>query len=135
MSFSDDWKKLVSAAPAADTTAPAPSSYGRAKPVARAPEAAQHAPEPLVEREQVVETETDRLASADGWRPLPEHDSAARSLMRTCREYGVGLRVDPDGTLVVESNGKAWQSLVRAITAHADAIATLIESGWPSFDA
>jgi len=86
-------------------------------------------------RSEQVEMETNRLANADGWRPLPEHDSAARSLMRTCREYGVGLRVDPDGTLVIESHGRAWRSLITAIEAHADAIAVLIESGWTPIDA
>jgi len=59
----------------------------------------------------------------------------ARSLIRTCREYGVGLRLEPDGTLVVESNGKAWRSLVRAIEAHVDAVAQLIEARWDSNDA
>jgi hypothetical protein len=58
----------------------------------------------------------------------------ARSLIRTCREYGVGLRLEPDGTLVVESNGRAWRSLVRAIEAHVDAVAQLIEAGWDSND-
>lgn len=59
----------------------------------------------------------------------------ARSLIRTCREYGVGLRLEPDGTLVVESNGKAWRSLVRAIEAHVDAVAQLINTRWDSNDA
>jgi hypothetical protein len=59
----------------------------------------------------------------------------ARSLIRTCREHGVGLRLEPDGTLVVESNGRAWRSLMRAIEAHVDAVAQLIESRWDSNDA
>src|SRR5450755_3942427 len=36
----------------------------------------------------------------------------AAALIRNCKEYGVGLRVEPDGTLVVSSNGRAWRSLV-----------------------
>src|ERR1700680_8484 len=36
----------------------------------------------------------------------------ARRLIRICREHGVDLRLEPDGTLVVTSNGRAWRSLV-----------------------
>jgi hypothetical protein len=61
--------------------------------------------------------------------------SAAKSLIRTCREYGVGLRLDPDGALVVVSNGRAWRSLVSAIEAHVDDIAQLIVTGWDGTDA
>ena len=59
----------------------------------------------------------------------------AKGLLKTCREHGVGLRLEPDGTLVVESNGRAWRSLVRAIEAHVDAVAQLIEARWDSNDA
>ena len=70
----------------------------------------------------------DPIAPSDRLEP-------ARRLIRTCREYGVGLRLEPDGTLVVESNGRAWRSLVRAIEAHVDAVAQLIEARWDSNDA
>lgn len=56
--------------------------------------------------------------------------AAAKSLIRTCREHGVGLHVESDGTLVVESNGHAWRSLVDAIEIHADDVAVLVASGW-----
>jgi hypothetical protein len=69
----------------------------------------------------------DPIAHSDRLEP-------ARSLIRTCREYGVGLRLEPDGILVVESNGRAWRSLVRAIEAHVDAVAQLIEARWNSDD-
>jgi hypothetical protein len=59
----------------------------------------------------------------------------ARRLIRTCREYGVGLRHEPDGTLVVTSNGRAWRSLVDAIEANVDAVAELLLAGWDGSDA
>jgi hypothetical protein len=70
----------------------------------------------------------DPIAPSDRLEP-------ARWLIRTCREHGVGLRLEPDGTLVVESNGRAWRSLVRSIEAHVDAVAQLIEARWDSNDA
>jgi TubC N-terminal docking domain len=60
--------------------------------------------------------------------------SPARGLIRTCREYGVGLRLHPDGTLVVESKGRAWQGLVAAIEAHVDDVAALVAQGWDGTD-
>ena len=59
----------------------------------------------------------------------------ARRLIRTCKEYGVGLRLEPDGMLVVTSNGRAWRSLVDAIDANVDAVAELISAGWDGNDA
>jgi hypothetical protein len=50
----------------------------------------------------------------------------AQSLIDTCREHGVGLRVDPDGVLVVESYGRAWRSLIRALDTHAHEIASIL---------
>jgi hypothetical protein len=69
-----------------------------------------------------AEAKIDRLAQADGW----SRSAPAQSLIDTCRQYDVGLRVDPDGTLVVESYGRAWRSLVQAIGAHADGIANML---------
>jgi hypothetical protein len=44
--------------------------------------------------------------------------------------------MEPDGTLVVESNGRAaWRSLVRAIEAHVEGVAQLIEASWDTNDA
>jgi tubulysin polyketide synthase-like protein len=48
------------------------------------------------------------------------------SLIDICRKHGVGLRIDPDGTVVVESYGKAWRALVAAIAAHVDEIASIM---------
>lgn len=56
--------------------------------------------------------------------------AAAKSLIRTCREHGIGLHVERDGTLVVTSYGHAWRSLVNAIEIHADDVAVLVASGW-----
>jgi hypothetical protein len=60
---------------------------------------------------------------------------AAKCLIRTCREYGVGLCLASNGTLVVASNDRAWRSLVRAIETHVEGIAELIEAGRDSNDA
>jgi hypothetical protein len=59
----------------------------------------------------------------------------ARCLIRTCKEHGVGLRLEPDGMLVVTSNGRAWRALVDAIEANVDAVAELISVGWDGSDA
>lgn len=40
--------------------------------------------------------------------------------------YGVGLRIDPDGALVVESYGKAWRVLVGAVAASVYEIASIL---------
>lgn len=61
--------------------------------------------------------------------------AAAKSLLKTCRQHGVGLRLEPDGSFVVESNGKAWRSLVDSIEAHADEIARLLGENWEPYDA
>jgi hypothetical protein len=53
-------------------------------------------------------------------------DATPESLIDVCRKYGVGLRIDPDGMLVVESYGKAWRALVGAIAAHVDEIASIL---------
>ena len=74
--------------------------------------------------------------------PIAEHRltaasarlDGARSLIRTCREYGVGLRLETDGTVVVESNGKAWKALVRELERNVDQVAELIAVGWDGTD-
>src|SRR5258708_27750594 len=58
----------------------------------------------------------------------------ARRLIRVCKEHGVGLRLEPDGTLVVASNGRAWRSLVDALEANVDAVAELGSTGWDGSD-
>ena len=59
----------------------------------------------------------------------------ARRLIRTCKEYGVRLCFEPDGMLVVTSNGRAWRSLVDALEANVDAVAELIMASWDGSDA
>ena len=103
---------------------------------AEAPEPTQSTPitppDPNDYRETVVETHLrlDRLAV-----PQSASDLRAKELIKLCREYGVGLKLDPDGTLVVVSNGAAWRSLVRDIEQHIDAVAELIAAGWDPTDA
>ncbi len=53
-------------------------------------------------------------------------DATPESLIDVCRRCGVGLRIDPDGTLVVESYGKAWRALIGAIAAYVDEIASIL---------
>ncbi len=67
-------------------------------------------------------------------KPLTFSQIEARRLIRTCKEHGVGLRLDPDGTLVVTSNGRAWRSLVDALEANVDAVAELVSTGWDGSD-
>jgi hypothetical protein len=99
------------------------------------------------------EAETERISALDAERnaadraahrgydydtTAPRHGefrTPAQSLIRTCVEYGVGLRLEADGTLVVASNGRAWRSLVNAIEHHADAVARLLQEGWFPYDA
>jgi RNA polymerase subunit RPABC4/transcription elongation factor Spt4 len=61
----------------------------------------------------------------------------AYSIIAACRRYGVALRIDPDGTLVVGKAGagadqptQPWPSLLIAIEAHLEAVASLVEGGW-----
>lgn len=80
------------------------------------------------------EAEIDRLASADGWKPLPP----AHSTVATCQRHAVALRIDPaTRDLVVGKAGakaeeptQPWPSLLIAIEAHLEAVATLVEAGW-----
>lgn len=66
--------------------------------------------------------------------PAPPR-TEAKMLIRMCVEYGVGLRLESDGTLVVVSNGRAWRSLVNEIEAHAEEIAQLLAEAWEPRDA
>lgn len=63
-----------------------------------------------------------------------ESTIAAKMLIRTCREYAVGLYLEPDGTLLVKSNGTAWRALVRAIEIHIEEVARLVEQKWDPCD-
>ena len=72
-------------------------------------------------------TDAERIAQV-----LPT--GPARCLIRMCREHGIGLRLEPDGTLVLQSNGRAWRGLVAAIEAHVDDVAALVAQGWDGTD-
>jgi len=53
----------------------------------------------------------------------------AESLVGTCRRLGISLRLDSDGTLVVgKTREHAPASLVRALSAHAEAVARLVQA-------
>jgi hypothetical protein len=71
-------------------------------------------------------SEASRLAVGAGVRVELPADATPESLIDVCRHYGVGLRIDPDGTVVVESYGKAWHALVGAVAAHVDEIASIL---------
>jgi hypothetical protein len=79
----------------------------------------------------------DRLARAHGWTPLPLAGAPACSIISTCQGYGVALRIDQNGDLVVGKDGaetgeptQPWRSLIIAIEAHLDDVSALVEAGW-----
>lgn len=79
--------------------------------------------------------EIDRLAEADGWKPLPQAGAPAYSIVQTSQRHGVALRIDDDGDLVVSRAGaKADEPTQRALLAeievNLEAVARLVESGW-----
>lgn len=67
-----------------------------------------------------------RLAADSGDRVEIPADATPKSLIDVCRRYGVGLRIDRDGTVIIESYGKAWHALVGAMAAHVDEIASIL---------
>jgi hypothetical protein len=93
-------------------------------------------------RQQQEEAEIDRLAHADGLNPdkactLPPPGAPAYSILETCQCYGVALRIDAHGDLVVGKAGakadestQPWPGLLVAIEAHLEPIARLVEAGW-----
>jgi hypothetical protein len=61
----------------------------------------------------------------------------AYSIIADCRRYGVALRIDPDGSLVVGKAGakaeeptQPWPSLLVAIEANLETVAELVAAGW-----
>lgn len=75
--------------------------------------------------DQTSSNERSRAADTGDRVEIPA-DAAPESLIDVCCKYGVGLRIDPDGTVVIESYGKAWRGLVGAIEAHVDEIASIL---------
>jgi hypothetical protein len=64
------------------------------------------------------------------------HSCLAESIVRTCKRYGVALRMEPDGTLVVNCDKAVgltpgdWDALKYSLEAHTEAVAALVKSGW-----
>ncbi len=63
--------------------------------------------------------------------------SPGKSIIETCLRYGVALRIDADGDLVVGKAGakgdeptQPWRSLLIAIEAHLETVARLVAAGW-----
>jgi hypothetical protein len=61
----------------------------------------------------------------------------AQSIIATCREHGVALRIDKNGDLVVGLAGakaneptQPWPSLLIELEAHLEEVARLVEAGW-----
>lgn len=75
---------------------------------------------------------------ADESGPATAGLTPAQSIIETCRAYGVALGIDPaNGDLVVGKAGakadqpsQPWPSLLRAIEAHLEEVAALVEAGW-----
>jgi len=68
---------------------------------------------------------------------LPAEGHPAYSIVATCQQHGVALRIDEEGYLVVGKAGaksaelsQPWPSLIHAIEAQLDAVARLVEIGW-----
>jgi len=77
-------------------------------------------------------------ARADARKPLPPNGHPAYSVLTTCEQFGVALRIDQvNGDLVVgkagakaEESTQPWPSLLHALERHLEALAQLVESGW-----
>jgi hypothetical protein len=84
------------------------------------------------------EVEIGRAAHANGRKPLPRAGAPAYSIVTTCQRYGVLLRIDPvTGDLTIgkesakaEEPSQPWPSLLMALEAHLDDVATLVLAGW-----
>jgi hypothetical protein len=89
-------------------------------------------------RAERQEAEINRLARADGWKPLPPAGHPAYSVLDKCRHHGVALRIDPEtGDLVVGRAGatadeptQPWPTVLMELEAHLEDVAALVASGW-----
>ena len=68
---------------------------------------------------------------------VPKLGRPAYGVVIACERYGVALRVDANGDLVVGKAGakageptQPWASLLVCIQAHLEAVARLVEAGW-----
>jgi len=84
--------------------------------------------------EPIFITTTSELVPPEG---EPSRITPAQSILETCRSYGVAIRVEPDGTLVLGRLGaradeptQPWPSLIAAIEGNLEMVAKLVESGW-----
>jgi hypothetical protein len=80
----------------------------------------------------------DDLREHPDLRDAPEDGrlSAAESLITTCARYGISLKLDADGGLIIgrsDLNGAEpalWESLIMAIEVHLPAVERLVAAGW-----
>ena len=68
---------------------------------------------------------------------LPEPGHPAYSILETSKRYGVALRIDENGDLVVGKAGaradeptQPWPELLAQIEAQLESVARLVEAGW-----
>jgi|GEM_PF-2769043 len=87
-------------------------------------------------RAEQEERRMDRLATMDGWKPLPLAGAPAYSILETFRRHGIALSLAPDGCLRIgraDGSGQEpalWPSLIGAIEAHLHAVTALVATGW-----
>jgi|GEM_PF-5626289 len=94
-------------------------------------------PSSATESEQeAAAPEITSVTSADDG-SLPVEDHPARNIIAVCQRYGVALRIDDHGDLVVGKAGakadeptQPWPTLLIAINAHLEAVAVLVQAGW-----
>jgi hypothetical protein len=79
------------------------------------------------ERERCI----GRAYEIDPTARIPEN-SPARALIRLCREFGVELKLEPDGMVLAV---RPWRSLLTALEAHVDEVALLLAAEWNGDDA
>ncbi len=99
---------------------------------------------PLPDRAAIAVRPASRLTARDRTL-IREHKPAllaylrgeACSILETCRRYGVALRIDEHGDLVVGRAGakadqpsQPWPSLLVEIEANLEPVARLVEAGW-----
>jgi hypothetical protein len=91
------------------------------------------------DRQAIRAHKPELLAYLHAERTEAEYDrQAMHSIITVCEAYGVALRIDPGTSdLVVGSAGakadepsRPWPSLLRAIEAHPEDVARLVEAGW-----
>ncbi len=119
-------------------------------PSSNAPEVPDDSRHPLIPpevRAKIEAVEAERVARLDegyerdrrigrGYEVDPTtrilENSPARALIRLCREFGVELKLEPDGMVLAV---RPWRSLLTALEAHVDEVALLLAAEWNGDDA